>query len=160
MEGLNMFCGNCGKELSEGESVCSNCGAVSNNSVREVVEPIVNDTVTANNAFTSENVTGQVLMSEEEIRNKVNATLLLVLSIIETILCCCFSSFIGVLPIIALVLYFVLLERDIKSGDLESAKKSAKTITILLIVAPVVSIIFTVLTFALALIPNLMGGVL
>ena len=67
-----MFCGNCGKELGDGDVVCQNCGTINkedNNVGASKIEP--NDSNVANSTFTSEtNVSGHVMMSEEEIRNK------------------------------------------------------------------------------------------
>lgn len=151
-----MFCEKCGKELNENEKFCPSCGAkqgediVNAEVVTEDAANVKDSSETVENNSANETATGHVYVSPDEIRTKVHATALLVISIVETIACCC-SGIGGILAIIALILYFVLLERDIKAGDLMNAKKSAKIITILLCVAPVVAILTTLISFAVGI---------
>jgi len=105
-----MFCGNCGTALNGDESVCPNCQNHVGNSNSEVIQG-----------------EAHVYNTAEEIKTKINATSLLVWSIVE--LLCCNQIF----GIIALVLYLTLLQNEINAGNLQGAMKAKKTITWVLI---------------------------
>jgi len=118
-----MFCKHCGAAISDNDSFCSNCQA-----------PL------RSNVSSAASVQAHVYNSPEEIKTKINATTLLVLSIVELI--CCNWIF----GLIAVILYCTSLQNEIRNGNLEGALKAKKTITILLIVGLVISIATTLFT--------------
>lgn len=81
----------------------------------------------------------------------IKTTSILVFSIIELI---CVNQLFG---LISLILYFAQLRPAIDRGDVENAKKSKKTITILLIIGLVLNVLAIMAITALIFIPNFSG---
>ena len=71
----------------------------------------------------------------------VNTTLPLVLSIVQTVLCCGLGTIFGIISLI----FAIMAGSAKKTGDLESARKKAKLSIILFIVGTVLTIIQAIL---------------
>lgn len=123
-----MFCGHCGTALTGDETVCPNCQNPIENSNSEVIQG-----------------ESHVYNTAEEIKTKINATSLLVWSIVEMI--CCNQ----VCGVVAVVLYFALLENEINAGNLQGAMKVKKAITWVLIGGFIIMLVIFLGMFLLSL---------
>jgi len=130
-----MFCRNCGTALNGDETFCPNCQSPVGSSNSEVIHG-----------------EAHVYNSSEEIKTKVNATGLLVWSIVE--LLCCNQIF----GIIAIVLYFTMLQNEINAGNLQGAQKAKKTIMWVLIGGIIFSVVIFFSTFLFNIVMMVISG--
>ena len=101
---MSKFCVNCGKEIPEGNNVCTNCGAPVNNS------PVTSAPTTQAQAGTT------VVVNNVDNKGNGMATAGLIVSLVSTLLCC------GSLSWLSLIFSIVGV---VKSNDLGGKGKGA-----------------------------------